>query len=147
MPETRFSLIARTVAGGLLLLESLLMLIVGVFGGMIGGLMGALAFLVGGGSATDEQLAQGFAVIAITIASPFVMAAVLAVGGVFILLRRRSGVIIATGIFAVAAQIAFHPIFKERFHAAELVPCVVHLLAIVVGVVFVPAVVANTASA
>lgn len=139
MGETRLSLNARVIVGGLLVLESLLVLIVAVFTAIIGGLVGPLAFLAGGGGATDDKIAQGFAVIALTIASPFVAAGVLSVGGVFLLLGRRKRVVITAGIFAMTAQVALHLSLAEGFHAAELVPGAVHLLAIAVGFTFVPA--------
>jgi hypothetical protein len=147
MQEKRLSLIAPAVVGALLVLESAAMLCLAVSGFVIGGFVGALAFLAGGGSATNEQLAQGFLMMAITLVSPFVVAAVLVVGGVLLLLRRRRRVIIAVGVFAVTAQFAFHPFFGAGFHAAELVPGALHLLAIAVGFAFVPAPVAIAASA
>ena len=139
MTEQRWSRIVRVVVGGLLLLEAIAMLILAVFVSIIGSLAGALAFGVSGGSATDEQLAQGFAVIAVSIASPFVVASVLAVGGVLLLLRRGSSAVIAAGGFAIAAQIAYHPFFQAGFHAVELLPGVLHVLTIAVGFACVPA--------
>ncbi len=142
----QLSIIARMVVGVLLVLEAIAMLFVGVFVGMIGGLAGVLAFGVSGGGATSAKLTQGIAVMALTIASPFVMAAVLLVGGVLLLLRRGKYVVIAIGIFAIAAQVAFHPIFEARLHAAELVPGALHLLAIALAFGFVPPSAANAHS-
>jgi len=138
MTEERWSRIARAVIGGLLLLEAIGMLILAVFVSMIGSLTGVLAFGVSGGGATDQQLAQGLAVIALSIASPFVVGSALAVGGVLLLLRRGSSAVIAAGGFAIAAQIAYHPFFQAGFHAAELLPGVLHVLTIAVGFACVP---------
>jgi hypothetical protein len=52
--------------------------------------------------------------------------------------RRGSSTIIAVGGFAIAAQIAYHPFFQAGFHAAELLPGVLHVLTIVVGFACVP---------
>jgi hypothetical protein len=138
--------VARVVAGGLLVLEALVMLGVALFVGLIGGLAGAMAVIFGSGGATDAKLAQGIAVIALTIVSPFVVAAVLGVGGVLLLLRKGRPVVIAAGFFAIAAQVAFHLLVEKEFHAAELVPCALHLLVIVVGFVGMPAPAATAAA-
>lgn len=138
MLEQRWSRIVRVVVGGLLLIEAIVMLILAVFASIIGSFAGALAFGVGAGSASDQQLAHGLAIIAVTIASPFVVACVLGVGGVLLLVRRSSSIIIAAGGFAIAAQIAYHPFFQAGFHAAELLPGVLHVLTIAVGFACVP---------
>jgi hypothetical protein len=147
MGENRLALLAPRVVGGLLVLESLGIMFLAVFAAIVGSLAGALAFGVSGGSATNEQVAQAAVVMAITLASPFVVAGVIAVGGVLLLLRRRRGVVITVGVFAVVAQIAFHHFFAEGFHVAELVPCAVNLLAIAVAFAFVPAPAATSAPA
>lgn len=38
--------------------------------------------------------------------------------------------IIITGLFAIGAQLAFHPIFQQGFHVADLALCAVQLSAI-----------------
>lgn len=138
MTEQRWSRVARIVVGGLLLIEAIVLLILAVFVSIIGSLAGALAFGVSGGSATDAQVAQGLAVIVVTIASPFMVGSVLAVGGMLLLLRRGSSAVIAAGGFAIAAQVAYHPFFQAGFHAAELLPGVLHVLTIAVGFACVP---------
>src|SRR5262245_17477062 len=106
--ESRLLLTARVVLGVLLVLESLALLLGGALFGMIGGLVGMLAFGVSGGTATDAQLKQSFATLVIAIASPFFVAMVLLVGGVFLLIRKLAGVIVVAGVVAILAQIAFH---------------------------------------
>ncbi|MET0793567.1 MAG: hypothetical protein ABW061_18755 [Polyangiaceae bacterium] len=138
MLETRWSLIARWVVGGLLVLEALAMLFLAMGVAIIGGLAGMLAFGVGGGNATSQQLAQGFAVIVITLASPFVIALVLGVGGALLLLRLGRRLVITAGLVAIAAQLAFHVFAKEGFHTVELFPCVLHLTAIAVALSCLP---------
>src|SRR5687768_6295129 len=104
MAESYLSRIARVVVGALLVVESIVLVMVGVFAGIVGGLAGALAFAAGGGGATDAQLAQGFALVAISLASPFVVAAALVLAGILLPVSRGRGVIVAAGIFALAAQ-------------------------------------------
>jgi hypothetical protein len=139
MTEKRLPLLACQVVGGLLVLESIAMLILALFFGVVGTLMGALAFGVGAGDATDKQLVQGVAVILLTLASPFVLAAVLAVGGVFLLLRRRKGIVVAAAVIAIAAQLTAHLYLGKGWSFAELLPFAVQLAAIFVAFAFVPA--------
>jgi hypothetical protein len=128
--------LACLVVGGLLLLESVATLFIALFAGIIGTLVGGLAIGVGAGSATNEQFAKGIAVIVLTLAAPFVVAAVLSIEGLLLLIRRRGKVIIAAALVAITAQIAFHPIFEQRFHAADLVLCAVQLAAIALALPF-----------
>jgi hypothetical protein len=138
MTETRFSRIARSVVGGLLVLESLGMLAVAFFGAIIGGLSGALAFVAGAGNATNTQIARGFALIGASLAAPFLVAAVLAMGGLLLLLRKKRNLIITAGVVVIAAQVAFQVFLAEGFHVATLGLGLVHALAIAVGLAFVP---------
>src|SRR5262249_17270091 len=124
--------------GALLVIESLVMLLVANFVGILGGLTWALALGVSGGSATDRQIAEAAHVMELTIPSPFVVAGVLAVGGVLLLLRRGRPIGVGALAVAIAAQVAFHYVAKEGFHALDLVPCTLHLLAITVALALIP---------
>jgi len=126
MKEKRWSIIARSIVGVLLVLESLALLFVGAFTAVVGSLVGGLAFVAGAGSATHEQVAQGFAAIALTIASPFVVAAALGLGGVLLILRLGRPMIIAAGLIAIGAEIAFQVLVAEGFHAVALIPYALH---------------------
>lgn len=86
MTDRRLLNLAPGVVGALLLLESFITLVVAMFVAIIGGFTGALTFVVSGSEATDEQLAQGSAALATTIATPFVVAAALWLGGVLLML-------------------------------------------------------------
>lgn len=137
--------IAPGIVGGLLVLESFLMLIVGAFVVIVVILLGPLAFLPSDGSAaTGGQLLRGPAVLAITLASPFVVAAVLWVGGVLLMLRKRMRVVIAVGVCVIMAQIVFHVHFWEPFQPVELIPFAVHVSAIAVAFARMPTSVAST---
>jgi hypothetical protein len=138
MREMRWSQIAPAVVGGLLLLEAGAMLIVAFVTFIIGGLVGMLAFVAGAGGATDEQIAQGFGMIALTLASPFVMTGVLGFGGVMLLLRWGRYVTVVASVVAILAQIAFHVYVDQGFHPAGLAPLALHVLAIVVAFAYVP---------
>lgn len=105
---------------------------------MIGGLMGGLAFVSGAGSATDEQIAKGFAMIGLTIVSPFVVASSVALAGVLLLFRRQPLTVVVACAFALLAQLVFHVFVDRGFHAAGLVPAVLHLTAIGVVLKCVP---------
>lgn len=128
--------LACLVVGGLLLLESIVTLFIAVFAGIIGTLVGGLAIGVGAGTASNEQFAKGIAVIALTLAAPFVVAAVLSVEGLLLLIRKRGKLVIATALLAITAQVAFHPIFERQFHVADLVLCAVQLAAIALAFQF-----------
>lgn len=138
MPESRGSYVARMVAGVLLVLESALLLVIAMFTAIVGGFMGLLAFGVEGGSATDAQIAQGFAMIAFTIVSPFVVAALLLLGGVLLLFRRAKSVVIVSAVVAIAAQAAFHVHVEKGFSVAGAVPLALHLGTIVIAIASVP---------
>ncbi len=125
--------VAPLVVGGLLLLESIAMLIMAVFVALIGGLTGALAFGVGAGSATNEQIARGALMVALTISSPFVMAGALALQGWLLVFRRGRVIVIAAAVVALALQVCFHVWLEEGFHLAELVPIALQLAAIGLG--------------
>lgn len=124
------SRLACLVVGGLLLLESIFTLFIALFAGIIGTLVGGLAIGVGAGSATNEQFAKGIAAIALTLAAPFVVAAVLSMEGLLLLIRKQGKLIIAAALLVIAAQVAFHPVFQQRFHVADLVLGAVQLAAI-----------------
>lgn len=147
MAEKRWANVARSIVGGFLVIESLAMLFLGGLTTIVGGLAGGLAFLAGAGNATEDQIRNTFLVMALSLASPYVVAAVLAAGGVFLLLGKRKGIIVAAGMLAIAAQVAFHRFVAPEFHAAELVPCAAHLLAIAIGIAFVPTRAANANAA
>jgi hypothetical protein len=138
MPEKRWSLVARSVVGGLVLLESLGLLFIAAVTAIVGSLLGGLAFVAGAGGATDKQVAQGFAAIALTIASPFLIAAVLGLAGVLLILRLGRPIIVAAGLSAIAAQTAFQVLIAGRFYATALVPYALHVALIVLGFAVVP---------
>jgi hypothetical protein len=124
------SQLACLVVGGVLVLEALAMLGIAAVAGTIGTLVGALAIGVGGGSATNEQFAKGILIMVLTLASPFLAAAILGLEGCLLVARKKGGLIITAGLLAIAAQFAFHPLFEQAFHVAELALCAVQLLAI-----------------
>jgi len=130
----KHSRIACLVVGGFLVLESLAMLLIALFAGVIGTLVGALAIGVGAGNATNEQFAKGIGVMILTLASPFVVAAVLGLQGGLLLLRKKGGLIIGAGLFAIAAQFAFHPLFEQEFRVADLALLMVQFTAIALAV-------------
>jgi hypothetical protein len=136
--EQRAPFVARMVIGALLILESLVLLVVAGFIAIIGGLAGALSFLAGAGSATPEQVTQGFTIIALTLATPFVMTAIIGAGGFLLLLGRWRVAIVAAGVLAIAAQVALHLLTEEGFQLLEVVPIVLHLATITAGLAFVP---------
>jgi len=147
MPQSRWSRYAPVVVGALLMLEAALLLAVGMITAIIGSLVGMLAFVAGAGDATEKQVAQGFAMIGVTLASPFVLAGLISFAGLFLILGRKKGLVIAVSILALAAQAGFHRLLEEPFSAGALVPVVLHVLAIVMAVVFIPAPTARPASA
>src|SRR5262245_37294243 len=114
----RFARAAPVVVGALLLLESVAVLFVAMFTAVVGGLVGALAFGVSAGSATSRQLAETTVVMVASLASPFLVALVLAAGGTFLLLRRGKSVVIGAGVVALVAQVVFHFVVAEGFHTA-----------------------------
>jgi len=136
MPESRLSLTTRVIVGVVLLLEAAVLLFFGMFASIIGGLVGALALGVGGGSATNEQMAKAGVMFALTLASPFVAAGLLGTSGTLMLLELGRRVVIAVGCFALAAQGAYHAFYPNSFHPAEVVPCIAHVMTVVVGVAF-----------
>ena len=138
MKEKRWSFIARSVVGVLLVLESLALLFVGAFTAIVGSLVGGLAFVAGAGAATEKQVAHGFLAIAFTIASPFLVAAALGLGGVFLILRMGRPIIIAASLVAIAAEVAFQVLVAEGIHAAALVPYALHVVAIALAFAVVP---------
>ena len=136
-PESRSSRIARAVVGGLLVAESLAMLVAALFA-VVGSLSGVLALGGFAGGAKEAVVGHGIGVVVLATLTPFVVTVALGVGGALLLLRRRRGVIVAAGLLALAVQIAFHVFVEGVFHAAELVPCAVHVAAVVVGFTCVP---------
>lgn len=138
MPESRASYTARMLVGVLLLLESAALFVLASFTAIIGGLTGLLAFGFGAGSSTDEQIAQGFAMIAVTIIAPFVGTVLLLLAGVLLLFRRGKAVIIAAGMAALAAQAVFHVYVEEGFSAGGVVPLALNLASVVTAFACVP---------
>ena len=122
------------VVGGLLVLESMVLTCIGLFGGVVGTVVGALAIGVGGGSATNDQFAKSIGVMILTLASPLVVAAVLALEGGLLLVGKKGGLIVAAGLLAITAQFAFHPLFEQEFHVADLALFAVQLTAIALAV-------------
>lgn len=138
MRENRLGQVAPLVVGGLMMLEAAAMFVVAGVTVIIGGLVGALAFVGGAGGASDKQIAQGFAMIALTLATPFVVTAVLGLGGLMLMMRWGRRLVIASAVVAIGAQVVFHVYLAEGFHPAGLAPLVLHLLAILVACVYVP---------
>lgn len=118
----RFGRVAPLVVGGLVILESGLVLLIACLTLIIGGLAGLLAFAAGAGGATNAQVVKGSLMIALTLASPFVVAGVLATCGLLLLVRRGKLWIIATATFALLAHLGAHLLLKEGFHAWEVAP-------------------------
>ena len=136
MPDKPF---LRRIIGGLLIFEALVTLLVAIFVVMIGGLTTALAIVVTAGDAPEKNVTQTFAFIAFSVASPFVLAALLAAGGVFLILRKRRNLVIAAGVSAIIAQVVLHHYFVDQSSVVELLPFAWHLLVIGLAVAFVPA--------
>jgi hypothetical protein len=133
MRESRLSRILPAVLGGLLVLEAIALLMIACFSLIIGSLVGMLAFVGGAGAATDKQILQGFAMIAVTLASPFVVAGAVGLGGSLLLIRKGRAMIVLSAVLAIAAQVVFHLVIPETVSAKAVIPLVLQGLAIVVA--------------
>jgi hypothetical protein len=133
VPESQKPALLPVLVGALLVLEALVLFGVGLVALVIGGFTSVLAFGLGSGNATSAQLAQTGALVLLMLASPFVVALALVLGGLFLLVRRGGTWVIAAGVVALLAQLGLHHFMKRPLHWAELLPLSLHVLAIALG--------------